>query len=120
MAKKQFSLAKKFLQEAGVEECIERADLELLEKNLLASLPENWDEKLPEKEADDKVLGELSHEGKLIFYSYFITRWQFLHEILTSYLETRFDSRLVQVCKGGVLVEKFPPIQVIQIISIFL
>ena len=120
MAKPQFPLAKKFLKEAGFEKCVDVNDLKRLEEILSGSLPKNWDANFPEKEADDKVLGELSHEGKLVFYSYFITRWQFLHEILTSYLEARFDSRLVQVCKGGVLVEKFPPIQAIQIISIFL
>ena len=120
MAKQKFPLAKKFLQEAGVEKCVDVNDLKRLEEILSGSLLKNWDANFPEKEADDKVLGELSHEGKLIFYSYFITRWQFLHEILTSYLEARFDSRLVQVCKGGVLIEKFPPIQAIQIILTFL
>jgi hypothetical protein len=120
MAKPQFPLAKKFLKEAGFEKCVDVNDLKRLEEILSCSLPMRWDANFPEKKADDKVLGELSHEGKLIFYSYFVTRCQFLHEILTSYLEARFDSRLVQVCKGGVLVEKFPPIQAIQIILTFL
>ncbi|PZM87123.1 MAG: hypothetical protein DLD55_02945 [candidate division SR1 bacterium] len=111
MAKTNFLKAKKFLEEAGFKECIDKEELELLEQVLSGSLPENWDNALPQFHEGTSVLAELEDLEKKLFAHLLVFKSEeesseIFQDVFFGHLESRLGPQILdmEIVQGGKMI----------------